>query len=69
MIELVRTGVLRGLSVEFAALAETMEGNVRVISRARLGAIAVVDEPAYPASEVEARMKLAAPSRRRVVYL
>ena len=57
-LELVRTGVLRGLSVEFKALAEHMEaGPVRVIDRARLGAVGVVDKPAYPESGIEARQR------------
>ena len=57
-LELVKTGVLRGLSVEFKALAEHMEaGPVRVIERARLGAVGVVDKPAYPESSVEARAR------------
>ena len=56
VLALVKAGVLRGLSVEFRAVAERMEAGVRVIQRARLGGIGVVDTPAYPASEVEARM-------------
>ena len=54
-LALVAAGVLRGLSLEFQPLAERMEGGVRVITRARLAGLAVVDKPAYPASTVEAR--------------
>ena len=62
---LVRAGVLRGLSVEFRAVVERMEGETRVISRATLGAVSVVDEPAYPQSEIEARMAALAPAPKR----
>ena len=54
-LALVRAGVLRGLSVEFRASAERFEAGVRVIERAVLSAVGLVDTPAYPASEVEAR--------------
>ena len=57
MLELVRAGVMRGLSIEFRAVAERMESGVRVIERAKLSGVAVVDTPAYPASEVEARRR------------
>ena len=56
-LSLVRAGVLRGLSIEFRAVAERIEGGVRVIERAVLSAIGIVDTPAYPASEVEARRR------------
>ena len=54
-LRLVRAGVLRGLSIEFRALRERNEAGVRVIERAKLMGIAVVDTPAYPGSTVEAR--------------
>ena len=57
VLELVRTGVLRGLSLEFAAQSERMESATRVIERARLGGLAVVDRPAYPESGIEARAR------------
>ena len=69
MLALVRSGVLRGLSIEFRAVAERIEAGVRVIERAVLRGVAVVDTPAYPASEVEARMAMLprpAPARRRL---
>ena len=57
-LELVRTHVLRGLSIEFKALSEHMEaGPTRIIDRARLGAVAIVDKPAYSQSSVEARAR------------
>ena len=46
-LTLLRRGVLRGLSVEFRALAERTEGGVRVIERATLEALGLVDAPAY----------------------
>ena len=54
-VALVRAGVLRGLSVLFQSVRERVEAGVRVIERARLVAIGVVDRAAYPASTVEAR--------------
>ena len=49
-----RTGVLRGLSIEFAATRERMVSGVRSVIAARLSGIAVVDRAAYPQSSVEA---------------
>ena len=57
VLALVRAGVLRGLSIEFRAVAERIEAGVRVIERARLSGVGVVDTPAYPQSEVEARRR------------
>lgn len=54
-LELVRTGVLRGLSIEFHARDEAMAGRVRVIKRADLVGAGLVDSPAYLGSVVEAR--------------
>ena len=62
VLELVRRGVLRGLSVEFHAISERQEGDVRVIEQAELVGIGVVDTAAYPASEVEARRKQHTPA-------
>lgn len=57
-LELVRTGVLRGLSVEFHAIRETFEHGVRVIQEAVLTGLGIVDRPAYAESTVEARAEL-----------
>ena len=46
-LTLLRRGVLRGLSVEFRALTERTEGGVRVIERATLEGLGLVDAPAY----------------------
>ena len=70
VLELVRAKVMRGLSIEFQALQERSEANVRVIERARLVGVAVVDTPAYPASAIEARCAaIPRPGRRRRVWL
>ena len=67
VLTLVKTGVLRGASIEFTAKTERFESNVRVIGRAALSGIAIVDRPAYKDSEIAARMALqprSAPQRR-----
>lgn len=70
VLTLVRQGVLRGLSLEFTAKEESYEGDLRVISRAALQGVAVVDKPAYPDSLVSARMALIeVPKRRRFVVV
>ena len=56
-LTLVRSGVLRGLSVEFQTLSEHEEDGTRVIDMANLSGLAVCDRPAYPGSTVEARRK------------
>ena len=55
VLELVRAKVMRGLSIEFVPLQERSDANVRIIERARLVGVSVVDTPAYPASAIEAR--------------
>ena len=50
----VRARILRGLSVEFRAMEETMAGDVRVITRARLTGIGLVDRPQYDDATVAA---------------
>ena len=70
VLELVRAKVMRGLSIEFVALQERSEANLRIIERARLVGIGVVDTPAYPASAIEARCAaIPRPGRRRRVWL
>ena len=57
---LVRDGVLRGFSVEFHATRDRIEGgNVRVVERAELRALSVVDDPAYGDSIVALRARIA----------
>lgn len=45
--ELAKKRVLRGFSVEFRAAADRFEAGVRVVMRATLSGLAVVDRPAY----------------------
>ena len=54
-IALVQSKILRGLSVEFVSLRESIENSVRVIERARLHGIGLVDKPAYSGSIVSVR--------------
>ena len=68
-VELVRSGVLRGLSVEFNATDETMDGDTRVVRTADLRGIGLVDRPAYRESIVEARRADHHPDRRRLLLL
>ena len=68
-LALVEAGVLRGLSLEFVATRERMEGPMRVILAARLVAIGVVDKPAYRASKVSARAEVEPTSRWRELIL
>lgn len=56
-LTLVKSGVLRGASLEFRAEAERMDGDVRVIERAALGGLAIVDKPAYDDAVIEARQR------------
>ena len=70
VLELVRSGVMRGLSTEFIAEDEEFQGSLRVIKRARLVGLAVVDQGAYPQSLVAQREAVirALPNRRRIVW-
>lgn len=56
-LTLVSSGVLRGLSVEFEAIAEHDESGIRVVDLANLSGLAVCDRPAFKQSVVEARVK------------
>lgn len=49
---LVRSGILRGFSIEFRALDEYIRDRVLHISKAELFGVALVDKPAYPDSQV-----------------
>ena len=54
--KLVKRGALSGFSIEFEALQERMDDdNVRVVEKAALQGLALVDAGAYPKSRVEAR--------------
>ena len=57
-MQLVRRGALSGFSVEFHSRAERRESGVRVIERADLVGVGLVDRPSYPASTAEVRRAL-----------
>ena len=54
-LSLVKRGALNGFSVEFNARAERREGGIRVVERAYLVGIGLVDEPSYADSQAEVR--------------
>lgn len=54
-VELVRRGALTGFSIEFRSRSERREGGIRVIERAELAGLALVDRPAYAGSAAEVR--------------
>lgn len=63
VLELVRSGVVRGLSLEFSTRAERQEGDLRVIVRGKVVGAAVVDRGAYSQSTIDARRAAAAEVR------
>ena len=59
VLTLIKTGVLRGLSLEFRAVDERLDGgDIRVVERAELRGVGVVDRPAYKGSVVSARFEV-----------
>ena len=59
----IRSGLFRGLSIEFRAVKQTIVAGVRRISEAVLTGAALCDSPAYESATVEAR-ELAEAERR-----
>ena len=57
-LEMVRRGVLRGLSAAFHAIEEHRADDTRVITKAHLVRIGLVDQAAYAGSQVELRAKM-----------
>ena len=53
--ELIDAKIVRGLSAEFVPQDESYESGMRVIKRAELHGIGLVDRPAYPASTIDMR--------------
>ena len=45
---MVQSRILRGLSIEFDSLSERTDGDLRIVDRADLSGIGLVDIPAYP---------------------
>ena len=56
-LALVKRGTLNGFSIEFHARAQRFEAGVRVVERAALTGLALVDRPAYPGSSAEVRTR------------
>lgn len=52
-LELARKKILRGFSIEFLPRETRRENGVRIIEKAELRNIAVVDRPAYPQSKIQ----------------
>ena len=68
-LTLVRSGVLKGYSVEFDADADEWLGDLRTVTAAALPSIGVVDRPAYTSAEgIEIRRALTRPVRRRRLW-
>ena len=65
---LLRRGVLRGLSLEFRVEGERFEAGVRIVERAALRGLALVDRPAYGDSlaAIATRAAASLPRRRRL---
>ena len=62
----IRDGKVTGLSVEFRAVRERRDGDLRVIEEAVLSGIAIVRSPSYSNARVEARRRSGRTMRARI---
>ena len=67
-LTLVARKALRGFSVEFRPTRERREAGVRVVERAELVGLSLVDKPAYPAAGAEVRAKSGRTLRSKMPY-
>ena len=68
-VQLVRRGALRGFSIEYRSIEVSNVAGVRVVRRAELLGIGLVDTPAYPRSRPELRCALPGGNGLPVVWL
>lgn len=52
-LTLIREKVLRGFSAEFYVLDRRWDGEIEVVTKAKLVGVGLVDKPAFPSSEIE----------------
>ena len=67
-LKLVRRGTFNAFSIEFHAKAERREAGVRVVERAELTGLALVDRGAYPGATAEVRARSGRRLRSKIPY-
>ena len=65
----IRSGLFRGLSVEFDAIGQMWSGGLRRIRNAMLTGAGLVDRPAYPTAAVEVRADAPMTEERSVAWM